>query len=287
MRQSTLQTIEPPHEPDNKSVRLVLSQLSKKEHGALLCYPGTDLRTFSFRVKQLRQLRVKQLILEGDSKIGKYGVLGKGCVSVVIRAVLRDKPEVVALKVRRADANRPSMQRDFELQKLANSFGVSPRAIVASQDFFAMEYVDSIKIGKWFEHLKTRTSKKYIRKLIRNILTQCYLLDIHKLDHGELSNPSKHILIRKNTLEPDTVIIDFESASTVRKSANLTSVVQFLLLGGWQGAKIRKILGIDPVLTKQKKPSFQNSGNLIKLLRTYKENPNKGSFEKVMSFINC
>lgn len=229
---------------------------------------------------------MKELILEGNSKIGKYGVLGKGCVSVVIRAVLKGEPEVLALKVRRADANRPSMQRDFELQKLANSFGVGPRAIVASQDFFAMEYVDSIKIGKWFEHLKTRTSKKYIRKLIRNILTQCYLLDIHKLDHGELSNPSKHILIRKNKFEPETVIIDFESASTGRKSANLTSVAQFLLLGGWQGAKIRKILGIDHEL-KQKKPAFQNSGKLIKLLRKYKEEPSEGSFEKIMSFINC
>ncbi len=264
-------------------MRVRLAQLTKKEHGSVLCYPGTDLKTFSSRVKQLRQLGVKELILEGDSKIGKYGVLGKGCVSVAVRAVLKNEPQVVALKIRRADANRPSMQKDFELQRLANSFGVAPRAIAASRDFFAMEYVDSIKIGKWFKRLKTRTPKREVRKMIRNILTQCYLLDIHKLDHGELSNPSKHVLIRKNTPEPETVIIDYESASTNRRCSNVTSVAQFLLLGGRQGAKVGKILGIDQEVAKQSRISQR----LIELLRGYKEAPSQESFERVMSFIKC
>ncbi len=280
MRQSTVQRVEPLQ--DSTNVRL--SKLSKQEHGALLCYPGTDLKTFAPRMKQMKQLGVRELILEGDSKIGKYGVLGKGCVSVVVRAMLKNEPEVVALKIRRADANRPSMKRDFELQKLANSFGVGPRAIVATRDFFAMEYVDSMKIGKWLGRLKTRSSKKYVRKLIRNVLTQCYLLDINKLDHGELSNPSKHVLMRKNTTGPETVIIDYESASTARKCSNLTSLAQFLLLAGWQGSKVRKILGIEQKTVEQ---NSYISGKLIELLRSYKEDPCEETFEKIMSFIKC
>ncbi len=284
LRQDVIQAVEPIKR--NAELRVTPSQLNQKEHGALLCYPGTDLNSFGSRVTQLKKLGVKELILEGDSKIGRYGVLGKGCVSVVVRATLKKETKVVALKIRRVDANRPSMKRDFELQKLANAFGVGPRAISSSQDFFVMEYIDSIKIGKWFEHLKTRSSKIYARKMIRNTLTQCFLLDLNRLDHGELSNPSKHILIKRDSTEPEIVIIDFESASTVRKPANLTAVAQFLFLGGWQAAKMRRILGIDTP-DKSGKMRVLNRSKLIDLLREYKDRPSSESFEKILSFVKC
>ncbi|HKW04862.1 MAG TPA: hypothetical protein VJN71_06130 [Nitrososphaerales archaeon] len=254
-----------------------VSKLSKKEHGAVLCYPGTDLRTFGERVKQLKKLEVTNLVLEGESKIGKHGVLGKGCVSVVVRARKKNDPNIYALKIRRTDANRPSMKKDYDLQKLANSFSVGPKVVSATNDLFLMEYVDAIKIGKWFAKLRTRTSKRYVRKLVRKILHQCFLLDMHSLDHGELSNPSKHILIRKQA-EPEVVIIDYESASTERRTSNLTSVAQFLFLNG---TKIRRILGI-----KESENITRNS-RLVKLLRGYKEDRSQESFEKILSYVRC
>ena len=95
--------------------------------------------------------------------MGKYGIIGRGCVSTVVKARIKERDELVALKIRRVDANRTDMMHDFELQQYANSFGVGPLAISVSKDLFVMEYIDSVKIGKWFEQLKTRTSKKYTR----------------------------------------------------------------------------------------------------------------------------
>ncbi len=194
----------------------------------------------------MKKLGVESIIFEGSSKVGKFGIIGRGCVRTVVKARLSSEREIVALKIRRADANRPDMSNDFRLQKLANSFGVGPRAISASKDFFAMEYVDSIKLGKWFQSLRTRSSKKFLRSMIRDTLEQCLLLDLNGLDHGELSNPSKHVLIRNDSDSvKKTAIIDYESASTNRRVANMTSVVQFFLLSSWQSVKVRKILGID------------------------------------------
>jgi putative serine/threonine protein kinase len=252
------------------------SELRKREHGCIICYPGTNLESFDFRVDQLGTLGVRKLILEGSSKVGKYGIIGRGCVSTVVKARLSSRDEIVALKIRRVDANRTDMKRDYELQQFANSFGVGPRAIAASEDLFAMEYIDSIRLGRWFEHLKTRTPKKYTRALIRDALEQCYLLDTNGLDHGELSNPTKHLLIR-NSPNPESVIIDYESASRDRRVANLTAVTQFFFLGGWQSEKIRKILGIS----KFSKNKF------ITLLRDYKKDPNKDSMEKILAFVRC
>ena len=142
-----------------------------------------------------------------------------------------------------------------------------------------MEFVDSIKIGKWLEKLKTRSSKKFLRRLIRDSLTQCFLLDQHGLDHGELSNPTKHILIRRDqsgNLLPKVVIIDYESAAIGRKVSNLTSVASFFFLGGWQTDKIRRILAIP-----------KGKANLITLLKEHKKRPSPESFEKLMAHVRC
>ncbi|MGI0090570.1 MAG: serine/threonine protein kinase [Nitrososphaerales archaeon] len=260
-----------------EGVTLAPSDLNKAEHGALICYPGNDLKSFRSRINQLEKMGVEHLIFEGSSKVGKYGIIGKGCVSTVVKAKLDGYESIVALKIRRVDANRPDMKHDFELQKFANSFGVGPRAISRSRDLFAMEYIDSVKLGKWCETLKTRTPKRYTRALISDAFEQCYLLDVNGLDHGELSNPTKHVLIRNSLAqnEPKTSIIDYESASVERRVSNLTAVAQFFFLGGWQSLKVRKILGM-PL-----KGNF--TGKLIRLLRTYKANPSRESFEDLLS----
>jgi putative serine/threonine protein kinase len=256
-----------------------VSKLRRLKHGQVLCYPGTNLETFDERIKELWKIGITEIIFEGSSKVGNLGVIGKGCVSIVIKARLRKSDEIIALKCRRADANRDSMKKDFELQKFANSFGVGPRAVSASDDFFAMEYVDAVKVGKWLEKLKTRSSKKFLRKVIRDTLTQCFLLDRHGLDHGELSNPAKHILIRRDksgNLIPKVVIIDYESASTSRKVSNLTSVAQFFFLSGWRSGKIRKILGVP-----------RGNSRLISFLKKYKEEPTNENFERLMIHVRC
>lgn len=274
-----MRRVEVTYEKTPTSIGIPVSKLRKQLHGSVICYPGNDLSSFPTRIKQLREIGTSEIIFEGSSKIGNLGVIGKGCVSVVLKARLKGSDDIVALKCRRVDANRESMKRDFELQKLANSFGVGPKAIIVSKDFFAMEFVDGIKVGKWLQRLKTRSPKKFLRRLIRDSLTQCFLLDHHKLDHGELSNPTKHILIRMDesgNLVPKVVVIDYESAGTKRKVSNLTSVAQFFFLGGWQSRKIRKILGLADEKAK-----------LLPLLKDYKLKNSLENFEKIMKYIQC
>jgi len=70
--------------------------------------------------------------------------------------------------------------------------------------------------------------------LYKKILEDCYSLDRIGLDHGELSNLSKHVIVgRKIT------VIDFESSSTDRKVSNVTSATQALCIG----SGISKIIG--------------------------------------------
>jgi|GEM_PF-107041 putative serine/threonine protein kinase len=258
-------------------------ELDPSVHGEVICYPGKELGSFQSRRSQLEELRVSELIFEGQSKVGRFGILGKGCVSIVVKAKLEGVEGTVALKIRRIDANRQSMQKDFEMQKLANSFEVGPKAIRATDDLFAMEFIEGTKLGSWFFSLSSRSSKKETRALVKNVLKQCYLLDEHHIDHGELSNPAKHILLRREG-QHEPVIIDFESASMERRPANLTSVAQFLFLNGWRGEKMMKILLSGRVAPCEIESARQR---LFALLKSYKHSPSKELLESILECAHC
>ena len=113
--------------------------------------------------------------------------------------------------------------------------------------------------------LKTKKNKKTI---IKKILEDCYSLDRIGLDHGELSNLSKHVIIgRKIT------IIDFESSSTDRKVSNVTSATQALCIG----SGISKIIGRVYKIPKKQK--------MITVLRRYKREGTRESFENLLSVL--
>jgi putative serine/threonine protein kinase len=278
---ATLEEIASRNEDPPYSQRVSVSELSPEVHGSVLCYPGKVLESFEHRKKQLEGLGVREIIFEGQSKIGNLGVVGKGCVSIVVKAVVDNRQGPVALKIRRVDGNRPNMFHDYEMQRLANSVGVGPKAIAVSDDFFAMEYIAAARIGMWIESLNSKSSKKETRSLVRQILLGCFKLDEIGVDHGELSNPSKHILIPPKSKEP--VIIDYESASLNRKPANLTSVAQFLFLGSWKGERILKLVlprdlgNADSDLRQE----------LLRLLRDYKKSPNQSSLHGILKFVHC
>jgi putative serine/threonine protein kinase len=89
-------------------------------------------------------------------------------------------------------------------------------------------------------------------------------MDAYGLDHGELSRAHKNVIV-SNT--DGATILDFESASLVRRPSNFTSLTQYLFLGGGIAKKMVRVLG--PV----------DKGGLLKCLRDYKSGGWKDAFE--------
>jgi putative serine/threonine protein kinase len=163
-------------------------------------------------------------------------VLGKGCVGVVVAARLHSND--VALKIRRTDADRTTMKREATMLKIANSVGVGPRLIGTSENFLLMELLEGELIETWISHLDFEDRWKMVG-LLRDILGQCFRLDNIGLDHGELNQARKHILIESR--QPR--IMDFESASTTRKTKNLSSLCQYLFVSSYVARRIETIIG--------------------------------------------
>jgi len=215
-----------------------LEQLRDKRYAIILCYPRHNSQETTRRIRELKSLGVEALEFVGEKTAFNVPVLGKGCVGIVVRALIDKKR--VALKIRRVDADRIGMQHEAEMLKTANKVGVGPRLIGKSENFLLMVFVEGSLLPEWVERLKGRGTRNRIRHVLRDVLEQCWRLDEIGLDHGELSRAPKHIIIGRDN---EAHIVDFETASLQRRVSNVTSICQYLFLGSQLAKTMRRRLG--------------------------------------------
>jgi len=230
--------------------------IEKTEFAEVLCYPQPEPHELEARIVELSTLGVDTLELVGTHSIGRVKVLGKGCVGIVIKSRMGRK--VVAVKVRRTDANRLDMDHEARMLRLANTVGVGPKLLAQSKNFLVMEFINGIPLHRWVTLLPKSGCKRRVRNVLTRLLDECFSLDQIGLDHGELSEAPKNVLVDGDDRPR---IVDFESASNQRRPSNVTSIAQYLLIGGGPARRIRSILG------------WRRKIALIRALRDYKQHP--------------
>jgi putative serine/threonine protein kinase len=233
----------------------------EEDYCQILCYPRCEREELGKRLKELKRLRVEALEFYGDKKAFNVPVLGKGTVGIVIIAYTGSGR--AALKIRRVDADRKGMFHEAEMLRRANAVNVGPRLLDVSQNFLLMEFVEGNHLPQWIES----TLDSQICMVLRDVLEQCYMLDESGVDHGELSNAAKHIIV--NAVN-HPVLVDFETASINRKVSNVTSICQYLFLRSQVAEKVREKL--EKIKEKE----------LIATLREYKRERTRKSFEKIL-----
>ncbi|MGC2670139.1 MAG: hypothetical protein WA220_13255 [Candidatus Nitrosopolaris sp.] len=221
-------------------------------------------REYSSRLKELEMMGVNSILPVGNTKIGKFSILGKGGVGLVVKVESNDR-KTYALKIRRIDANRRSMEREVKLHKIAISAGVGPYIYANSENFILMEFIDGCNIIGWLNHQNINVDQ--VRKVVISTLEQCYRLDRANLDHGELSCLDHHVLVSESV---NAHIIDFESSSIDRKTRNVTAAAHSLLLNGTVSRRVTNSI------------HFAEREKIIQLLRMYKWNQTRSSFDKIL-----
>ncbi len=243
-----------------------VDSLAEDPHSLILGFPKATKAQLKSRLKELKKLGVQDVSFEGPMVIDKQNVLGKGYTGIVILAKIGSKK--VALKIRRTDSPRASMEDEARLLEAANKVGTGPRLIKSSKNFVAMEYLDGKKIFDWVKDLKGRGRAVKLKQVICKVMSDCYKLDMAGLDHGELSNITKHVIVGKSV-----TMIDFESSSLERKVSNVTSATQAIFIGSGLAKIVRQIYNV---------PSKQR---IIPVLRQYKKKRTQASFEKVLEVL--
>ncbi len=242
-----------------------LKKIDKEEYGGVLCYPKRSPEELAKRLMEMAQLGVKAVSFQGEKKVNGVPILGKGCVGIVLLAQT-DKRKV-AVKIRRTDADRAEMRREAEMLETANSVSVGPKLLRFSENLLMMEFVDGILLPEWVETIGDTNATLRLRRVLRDILEQCWRLDGKGLDHGELSQASKHIMIYR---EDKACLLDFETASLARRVANVTSACHYLFMGGETARTIGKKIGET------------SKDHLLAALRAYKRKCTREGFEAIL-----
>jgi putative serine/threonine protein kinase len=247
-----------------KSAIVPVKELHLEPYASVVCYPRASPAEMQVRLDELRQLGVAVIEFYGKSSAHTLQVYGKGYVGIVVVAQVDNRR--LALKMQRVDSDRESLEREAELLCKANTVKVGPEFMEVTKHFLLMELVDGDLFEVW---LQTHTDKESVRKILADILEQCWRLDEISLDHGELSKAPKHLLVNK---ADKPYIVDFETASTQRNASNVTSVCQFLYQGNSEACKsIAQVLG------------ERNWDQLVAALRKYRKERNRKNFEDLMA----
>ncbi len=242
------------------------SKLVKEPYSLILGYPKATRGELVKRHAELKKLGISGISFQGPTILNNIHVLGKGYVGVVVLSRLRKKD--VALKIRRMDSSRPEMKSEARLLRIANKAGVGPKLLDSSKNFIIMEYVEGQKITDWVRGLRGRGSAAKLKSVVRQVLEDCYTLDKIHLDHGELSYIHKHVIVGKSPC-----IIDFESASTNRRTSNVTSATQSIFIGSALSSIVKNIIKIP---SKKK---------MIGPLKKYKHDQSRENFDEILDML--
>ncbi|MCQ5362457.1 MAG: hypothetical protein NO515_06515 [Candidatus Methanomethylicia archaeon] len=229
----------------------------------ILSYPHFSEAHYRRVLGDLREIGIKGVLSQGGVNLANFKVLGKGCVGIVLAGLLRE--DLVALKVLRSDADRRSLGREGEILKDVNRAGIGPRTIAVKDTVIAMEYIRGEFFSEWLKARRV-VDRNNVRMVVKGLLGQCWTLDNIGIDHGELSDAKKHVLIDQ---QGTPRIIDFESASRERKCRNLVSIAGYLFFKKKIADCLRVHLSWD-------------DSKLKELLKDYKRLRSQHAYEKIL-----
>ncbi len=231
--------------------------------GFLLSYPSDDVERRQVVLGELEEMGVSALVLRGRHAIAGVPILGKGHVGVVVVGLLGGVE--VAVKLRRADADRASMEAEGGFLRVANGVSVGPRLLGVSREVLAMELVEGSYLVDWVGGLGPG-DVGLLRGVLLDLMGQARRLDVAGLDHGELSSARRHVIVSGGVAR----IVDFESASVSRRCSNVTSMAHYLFINrGMAGG----VGGVMPLPDRE---------CLVGALSAYRRRPGEASFRRVL-----
>ena len=111
--------------------------------------------------------------------------------------------------------------------------------------------------------------KGNIKKILKNVFEQLFIMDKLRINKEEMSHPLKHIIANKKN---KAVLIDFERCHKTKKPSNATQFSSFLISN-----YVINILKYKNIKINTKK--------IIELSKKYKKQINKNNLNKIVDEI--
>lgn len=215
----------------------------------------------------LRTLEGKGLSAIAYFTKGKRGLIYTGIYNKAISVKSHfAKPQLVkvAIKVQHPDSKAlGKMRNEAEWLQRLNAQGIGPRFLFSGEDYVIYEFVEGQLLLDWLKEGDTFD----IKRVLIEVLQQCFILDKTGVTKEEMHHPFKHIIIQQS-MEP--VLLDFERCSSSEKPQNVTQFVEAI-------CRLHKELGKRKIVIEA--AVWRSSARAYKELRT------KESFETIIKLL--
>ncbi|MBL7051191.1 hypothetical protein ISS04_03450 [Candidatus Woesearchaeota archaeon] len=188
----------------------------------------------------------------------------KGKRGFIYTAKLGRKKIAIKEKNPESKANSRIEIEAYWLKKL-NKHKIGPKFLFFKNNSLAYEFIEGIFLE---EFIKNSTKTK-IKKLLKDVFNQMFILDKLGINKEEMHHPYKHIIITKNN---KPVLLDFERANNTEKPSNVTQFCQCVTSSN---------------ITQQlKEKGFNINKNKIRTsAKKYKKEINKKFFNEIIKLI--
>ena len=245
-------------------ILMVFSSLTKKEkveefiRNSLLEFEELEKMHIFFEDIHVYLLKKNEFLKKLENKkITNVGYLAKGHRGLLFTG--RYKNKKIAIKTKNPESNAfGRIENEAKWLKKLNMHDIGPELLVADSEHLAYNFVD----GDFIVDYIKKSSKNQIKKLLKNIFSQLFILDKLKADKEEMHHPLKHIIVSKNK----PVFIDFERMHHVRNPKNVTQFCQFL-------RSLQQML--------KSKKIYANNQKIMQLAKIYKREPSNVNFKKI------
>ncbi|MBI2659272.1 methyltransferase, partial [Candidatus Woesearchaeota archaeon] len=198
-----------------------------------------------------------------NKKITNVKYLAKGHRGLLYTGLYTNKKIAVKTKNPKSEAFG-RIENEAKWLKKLNKYSIGPKLIFFDKYYFIYEYIE----GDFIIDYAKKSDKNNIKKIIKKIFSQLFILDRLKIDKEEMHHPLKHIIISHNK----PFLIDFERTHYSQNPKNVTQFCQFLASG-----HLNKILSDKRIKI--------NRNKIIKLAKVYKNSRNNANLKKIIGQI--
>lgn len=160
------------------------------------------------------------------------------------------KRKVVVKKHRESSEAIGRMVNEARWLKVLNRKGIGPKLLHYAEDYLMYRYVQ----GEFLPTFIHSGSLVEVRKVLKDVLNQCYIMDSIGVNKEEMHNPYKHILVSNGK----AVMLDFERCHVSQSPKNVTQFCQYI-----SNNKMKKMLDAKGLKIDKRK--------LISLDKKYKK----------------
>ena len=131
------------------------------------------------------------------------------------------KGKKVSLKIAKSQENIEAINKEAGILEILRGKKEFPQILERGNGYFIYEFIE----GAPFKSIK---DKGIIKEVLKRLVDIARFLDISGINHGELNNIEKNVLVNVKDSNIDVYLLDFDRGGFSKKTHNVSQLIQVL-----------------------------------------------------------